>query len=157
MKTGLRIKCSGCFEMSAPETRLGITLRNHLPGCMVTSVSDSSGAAPHTATALARVFNSKRLIFAPPPPSPSPSPVFVGVPLKLNDVIVQVNGAEVRDISRIEAIFAQGDHSAPPPPPSHRFTRFHCSLAVFSYALRIVRCFGRQDSENDDLQASGNC
>jgi hypothetical protein len=34
------------------------------------------------------------------------------VPLKLNDVIVQVYGAEVRDISRIEAIFAQGDHSA---------------------------------------------
>jgi hypothetical protein len=116
-------------DVSAPETRLGITLRNHLPGCMVTSVSSSAGAAPYPATAPARVFNSKRLIFHQParPPAPScPSPVFVGVPLKLNDVIVQVNGAEVRDISRIEAIFAQGDHSAPPPPPSHRFTWFRC-------------------------------
>jgi hypothetical protein len=80
-------------DVSAPETRLGITLRNHLPGCMVTSVSDS-GAAPHPATARAGVFNTKRLIFAPPPPPPPPLP------------LPQVNFVDTNTLGEEEFLFA---------------------------------------------------
>jgi hypothetical protein len=98
-----------CF-MSA-KARIGLNLAEHASGCLVQSVSDGAGTVQAASIRLSAPdvfrslwFQAANLVMLPPP-------VFVGTPLRPNDVILRVNGADARDFKNI---FAQGDISMTP-------------------------------------------
>ncbi len=97
--------------MSSNKPRIGLTLLDHVSGCIVKAVSASAGP----------LANPQIKTDSPPSHSDSFSVVFIGTPLKPSDVIRSINGVPAY---QYKDIFSQGDISAPTPPPLPPLSRY---------------------------------